>query len=98
MDSGYGFPSPQPVVEALKKRAEHPCYGYTKPGPGVIEALVERVQRKFNWKIKPEWIVLTPGLIPTLHVAVRTVTHPGYTVILQDHLIYGRGGVLKSLN
>jgi cystathionine beta-lyase len=82
------FPAPQPVVEALKKRAEHPCYGYTKPGPGVIEALVERIQRKFNWKIKPEWIVFTPGLIPALHVAVRAVTHPGDEVILQEPVYY----------
>jgi cystathionine beta-lyase len=82
------FPAPQPVVEALKKRAEHPCYGYTKPSTGVIEAMTERIQRKFNWKIKPEWIVFTPGLIPALHVAVRAVTHPGDEVILQEPVYY----------
>ena len=82
------FPSPRPVVEALKRRAEHPCYGYTKAGSGVIESVVERMERKFHWRIKPEWIVFTPGLIPALHVAVRTLTHPGDEVILQEPVYY----------
>ena len=82
------FPSPQPVVEALKRRAAHPCYGYTKAGPSVIEAVVERMDRKFRWRVKPEWIVFTPGLIPALHFAVRTLTHPGDEVILQEPVYY----------
>jgi cystathionine beta-lyase len=82
------FPSPQPVVEALKRRAEHPCYGYTKAGPSVIEAVVERMERKFRWGVKPEWIVFTPGLIPALHFAVRTLTHPGDEIILQEPVYY----------
>ena len=82
------FPSPQPLVEALKRRAEHPCYGYTKAGPSVIEAVVERMERKFRWGVKPEWIVFTPGLIPALHFAVRTLTHPGDEIILQEPVYY----------
>jgi cystathionine beta-lyase len=78
------FPVPQPIIEAIRKRAEHPCYGYTKPGIRVIETVVERIQRKFHWKIEPEWVVFTPGLIPALHFAVRTLTHPGDEVILQE--------------
>jgi cystathionine beta-lyase len=82
------YPSPRPVVEALKRRAEHPCYGYTKAGAGVIASVVERMDRKFHWRIKPEWIVFTPGLIPALHVAVRTLTHPGDEVVVQEPVYY----------
>jgi cystathionine beta-lyase len=52
------FPAAVPIVEALKKRAEHPVYGYTQPGAAVVEAVVDRVRRKFDWKIEPEWVVL----------------------------------------
>jgi cystathionine beta-lyase len=82
------FPVARPIVEALKKRAEHPCYGYTRAGSSVIEAIVERMQRKFNWKINPEWIVFTPGVVPALNVAVRALTHPGDEVILQEPVYY----------
>ena len=82
------FPVAKPIVEALKKRVEHEFYGYTQPGPNVIEAVVERMQRKFNWKIQPEWVVFTPGVIPALNVAVRAFTHPGDEVILQEPVYY----------
>ena len=37
------FPVAQPIVDALRKRAEHPYYGYTQPGPSINEAIVERM-------------------------------------------------------
>lgn len=82
------FPVAQPIVEALRKRVEHDFYGYTRPGPSVIEAVVDRMQRKFNWRIEPEWIVFTPGVVPALNVAVRAFTHPGDEVILQGPVYY----------
>ena len=82
------FPVAQPIVEALKRRVEHEFYGYTQPGSSVIEAVVDRMQRKFNWKIQPEWVVFTPGIVPALHTAVRAFTHPGDEVILQEPVYY----------
>jgi cystathionine beta-lyase len=82
------FPVAQPIVEALKKRVEHEFYGYTMPGTNVIEAVVDRMQRKFNWKIKPEWVVFTPGVIPAINVAVRAFIHPGNEVILQEPVYF----------
>ena len=77
------FPVAQPIVEALKKRAEHEFYRYTQPGPRVTEAVVDRMQRKFKWRIQPEWAVFTPGVIPALHAAVRALARPGDEIILQ---------------
>ena len=82
------FPAARPIVEALQKRAEHPFYGYTKVSPALIDAVVDRMQRQFNWKIQPEWIVFTPGVIPALSVAVRAFTHPGDEVILQEPVYF----------
>ncbi len=45
------FPVAQPIADAIKKRAEHPFYGYTKPGSSVLDSVVERMWRKFKWKI-----------------------------------------------
>ena len=82
------FPVAQPIIEALQKRAGHRFYGYTQPDPSVIEAVVDRMQRKFDWKIEPEWIVFTPGVVPALHIAVRSLTHPGDEIILQEPVYY----------
>jgi cystathionine beta-lyase len=43
---------------------------------------------KFNWEIKPEWVVFTPGVIPALSVAVRSVSRPGDSIILQQPIYH----------
>lgn len=82
------FPVAKPITEAIKKRADHPFYGYTKPGPSVAKAVVERMKQKFSWEIQPEWIVFTPGVVPALHIAIRSLTHPGDGVVLQKPVYY----------
>ena len=56
------------ISEALKNRVEHPFYGYTQPGHGVVSSVVERLKSKYNWEIEPEWIVFTQGVVPALQV------------------------------
>jgi len=82
------FPAAKPIVEALKKRAEHEFYGYTQAGPNVIEAVIDRLQRKYDWKVEPDWVVFTPGVIPALSVAIKALTHPGDEIILQEPVYF----------
>ena len=82
------FPVAKPITEAIKKRADHPFYGYTKPGPSIVNAVVERMKQKFSWEIQPEWIVFTPGVVPAIHLAIRSLTHPGDGVVLQKPVYY----------
>ncbi len=82
------FPVAPPIVDALKKRAEHEFFGYTSAGAGVVQSVVDRMWNKFAWRIKPEWIVFTPGVVPALNVAVRAFTHPGDEIILQEPVYY----------
>jgi cystathionine beta-lyase len=82
------FPAAKPIVAALKKRAAHEFYGYTKPGQELIEAIVSRMRRKFNWQIRPEWIVFTPGVIPALSAAARAVSRPGDEIVLQEPVYF----------
>ncbi|MDP6646940.1 MAG: MalY/PatB family protein [Dehalococcoidales bacterium] len=77
------FPIAKPITEALRKRTEHEVYGYTQISPSVIEAVINRMKRKYNWRIEPEWVVFTTGVVPVLHTAVRAFAHPGDEVIIQ---------------
>lgn len=82
------FPVAEPVKQALKERVDHPFYGYTRPGAGIVDAVVKRMKDKFNWNIEPEWVVFTPGVVPALHIAIRSLTHPGDEVLLQQPVYY----------
>jgi cystathionine beta-lyase len=90
------FPTAPPIVTALEKRAAHPFYGYTMPGPSLTEAVVDRLKCKYNWKIEPDWVVYTPGIIPALSIAVRALTHPGDEIILQEPVYYPFFGVVTG--
>jgi cystathionine beta-lyase len=78
------FPVAEPITAALRKRTEHPVYGYTYPTPSLIRTIVERMERKYNWRVEPEWLVFTPGVIPALSAALRAFTHAGDAVVIND--------------
>jgi cystathionine beta-lyase len=78
------FAVAEPITAALRKRIEHPVYGYSWPSPSLVTAVVDRMNRNYNWKIEPDWIVFTPGVIPALTVALRAFTHPGDSVVIND--------------
>ena len=78
------FPSPQPVIEAVKKRAEHGVFGYAFATDSCYEAVIEKVERAYNWKIKKEWIVFCDGIVPALYSSVKAFTNIGDRVIIQQ--------------
>ncbi len=90
------FPVAEPIKEALKNRVDHPFYGYTQPGNDVVGSVVERLKKKYNWDVDPEWIVFTPGVVPALQTAVKSLTHPGDEVILQEPVYHPFFPVVKN--
>ena len=65
------FRSPPAVRAALAARAEHGVFGYTTPPEALREAIVERLQQRYAWRVEPSWIVFLPGVVPGLHLAAR---------------------------
>jgi cystathionine beta-lyase len=65
------FRAPPAVLEALSARVAHGVLGYTFAPEALREAIVERVQRLYGWRVQPEWIVFLPGVVPGLHLAAR---------------------------
>jgi cystathionine beta-lyase len=78
------FPISKAITAALRERVDHEVYGYAEVRPSLIEAVVTRMKKKYNWRIEPEWIVFTPGVIPALNAAIRAFTHPGDEVLIHD--------------
>jgi putative C-S lyase len=78
------FRPPPAVLRAFSQRTDHGVFGYTQPPPGLIEAIVQRLERLYDWRIDPEWIVFIPGVVPGLHHAARALTRSG------DHVLVPR--------
>jgi putative C-S lyase len=76
------FRAPPAVLEALSARVEHGVFGYSTPPPELRQAIVERMERLYRWRIDPSWIVFTPGVVPALHLAARKLVPPeGHALI-----------------
>lgn len=67
------FAAPPAVLAALHERIEHGIFGYAAPWPSLLEAVLEHLERQYQWRIAPEWLVWLPGLVSGLNVACRAV-------------------------
>jgi cysteine-S-conjugate beta-lyase len=75
------FRSPPAVITALHERIDQGVFGYTHPPQGLVETVLEHLQRDFGWQVQPEWLVWLPGLVCGLNVLSRTVGEPDDEVI-----------------
>jgi hypothetical protein len=76
------FRAPPSVLEALEKRVKHGVFGYTIAPEELREAIVERLQRLYRWRIEPEWVVFLPGVVPGLHLAARHLLPASLLLVL----------------
>lgn len=82
------FETPQPVIDAVKKRAEHGIYGYSFLQDSYYEALINWMNKRHGWKVQKEWIAFAPGVVPAVNMLVRALTQPGDKVIIQSPVYY----------
>ena len=80
------FKCPPPVLRAMHERIEHGLLGYTLPAhhASANQAVVNWLARQYDWHIKPEWIVWTPGVMPAFNVACKALCQPGDKVMIQS--------------
>jgi cystathionine beta-lyase len=90
------FRCPEPVVQALVQRAQHGIYGYTAQTASYHEAVVGWMYRRHGWRISPEWICTTPGVVPALNMMVRTFVSPGEAVLIQPPVYYPFFSAIKA--
>ncbi len=73
----------EPIVHALSDRLSHGVFGYGKDGPGLREAVSERMERLYSWKVHPDEVVLFPGVISGFNLACQAFTKAGEGVLVQ---------------
>lgn len=77
------FPTPEPVLTALRERVAHGVFGYGALPEALTETLCARMADLYQWMVTPEQIVYLPGLVCGLNVVCRAVGEPGDEVLVQ---------------
>jgi len=71
------FAAPPAVIDALRRRLDHPVFGYTDAWPGLVDAIVDGIARDHAWRIDPDWLVWLPGVVSGFNLACRAVGDAG---------------------
>ena len=82
------FKSPAPVIEAIKRRAEHGVYGYTGASESLSDAIAGWMKRRHGWVTDTGWIVHSPGVVTSVIVSVLAFTDEGDKVLIQTPVYY----------
>ena len=70
------------IQEAVKRRAEHPVFGYTHVQDAYYEAVIDWFRRRHGWEIKRRWMLYTTGVVPAMSCAIKALTMPGERVLI----------------
>lgn len=77
------FPVAPFIIEAIRKRVEHPVYGYTFHGKDFTNAVRNWVKRRNDWDVNPEWIGFSPGVVAGFSMGIQALSEPGDGVLIQ---------------
>ena len=77
------FAAPDEVVQALIARAGHPVYGYSLFPDTLYEAMIDWYAQRHDWHIERDWIMLAPGVVPSLHAVALAFAAEGEGIIIQ---------------
>lgn len=76
------FRAPSCVLRSLEDRVDHGVFGYSFTGQSYLDSLDNWFSTRHNWKISPDWLVTTPGVVCAIKTAVRAFTEPEDAVII----------------
>jgi len=90
------FATPPAVTNALAKRAQSPIYGYTDFPDTLYESLINWLKRRHGWEIKREWIMMCPGVVPSLHAVSMAFAQPDESIIVQPPVYFPFFSAIKN--
>jgi cystathionine beta-lyase len=82
------FATPPFIVDSLKKRVEHPIFGYTVVPQNLWSTVAEWISTHHQWKVNTEWMTFIPGIVKGIGLVVNIFSKPGDKVIIQPPVYF----------
>lgn len=77
------FETPPFVVSALKRRMEHPVFGYTVEPEDYWPTVMKWIYEHHGWKVEREWLTYIPGIVKGIGMVINAFLGPEDKVIIQ---------------
>lgn len=65
------------VIQALKERLEHPCFGYADPWDDVYESIRSWWDRRHHVELKKEWMLISSGVVTAIYMNLQLLIPKG---------------------
>lgn len=76
--------TPACVIDAVKKRLEHPILGYEIMNNIAYQAQISWVSDHHGFEMKREWLSYSPSVVASIGCAIRALSEEGDEVIVMD--------------
>lgn len=76
------FATPPFIVDALRRRLEHPIFGYTIEPADYRPAIIDWLRRLHGVKVRPEWLSFIPGIVKGIGIAINCFLERDEKVII----------------
>lgn len=90
------FSLPPEILQPLHDRVAHGIFGYSEPNDDYFEAVHDWFATRYDWDVKREWAVFTPGVVFAIGTAIRAFSEPGDNVLIQPPVYYPFGGMIEA--
>ncbi|MGJ8545811.1 MAG: MalY/PatB family protein [Sulfitobacter sp.] len=90
------FAAPKAVQDALRAQADHGVFGYFGDDSKYRAAIGWWMENRHGWKIQPEWIFTTHGLVNGTALCVDAFTAPGDGVVLMTPVYHAFARVIAA--
>lgn len=77
------FETPDFIVEAMRRRLDHPVFGYTVVPKEFWECIISWTLKRHAWKVERKWLNFIPGIVKGIGMAIEIFSKPGDKVIIQ---------------
>lgn len=77
------FATPDFIIDALKRRLDHPVLGYPVQYDGYWQSVVNWIYNHHGWQVQREWMRYIPGIVKGIGMVVNVFTQPGDKIIIQ---------------
>lgn len=71
------------IIDAIKKRLEHPVFGYPLVSDEFKQVFCDRMHKRYGWQVNPDEIITIPGIVSGFNFAIRAFCANNSSVIYQ---------------
>ena len=92
------FKAPNEISDALIKEAKHGIFGYKEPDEEYMSLVTQWYKLRFDWEIRPEHIITSPGVMFSIGASINALTEIGDSILICQPVYYPFSKIVTANN